>query len=285
MAEALLHTLNGLTFGLLLFVVASGLTVIFGLMGVINLSHGALYLLGAYLGYLLVDRTGEFALALVVAPIAVGALGWVLDRGFRSRLYGAELPQVLLTIGIALIIGDAILAATGGAAQTIAPPEFLSGSVSLPGDVHFPRYRLAVGVFGIVVAVALVVLWTRTRLGAILRAGVDDAPTLEALGVNVGRVFTWTFVGGAALAAVAGVVGAPLLGVYPGMDFDILLYSIIVVVIGGLGSMRGALGGALVVGLADSFGKAYVPELSYFAIFGPAVLVLALRPEGLFATR
>lgn len=282
MSELILHTLNGLAFAMLMFLVASGLTLVFGLMRVVNLAHGALYLIGAYFGYLLQRETGSFYLALLLAPLGVAAIAWVVDRVLRGSLYGEELPQVLLTIGLALMAGDAILWAAGGTARSMSEPGWLAGSVTLPGDLVFPTYRIAIIVLGVVVAIALGLVWQRTRVGALLRAGVDDPTTLEALGVNVGRIFMLTFVGGAALAALAGVVGGSFVGLYPGLDFDILLYSLVIVVLGGLGSLRGALVGALVIGLADAYAKAYVPELAYFAVFGPAVLVLAVRPTGLF---
>jgi branched-chain amino acid transport system permease protein len=284
-SELVLHTLNGLAFAMLVFLVASGLTLVFGLMRVINLAHGALYLLGAYLGYVVQRETRSFYLALILAPVAVSGVAWLVDRLLRERLYGEEPPQVLLTIGLALITGDAILWAAGGTARSVQEPAWLAGSVTLPGSIVFPTYRIAIIVLGVAVAIALGVMWQRTRVGALLRAGVDDATTLEALGVNAGRLFMLTFVGGAALAALAGVVGAAFVGLYPGLDFDILLYSLVVVVLGGLGSLRGALVGALVIGLADAYAKAYVPELSSFVVFGPAVLVLAVRPTGLFGVR
>lgn len=284
MSELAFQTLNGIAFGMLLFLLASGLTVIFGLMRVINLSHGALYLLGGYLALLMIEETGSWALALLVPPLAVGALALVLDRLLRERLYGDPLGQVLLTIGIALIIGDLILAVAGGTPRALQEPSGLQGSAPLPGGVEFPVYRLAIIGLGLLVAVGLGLLWERTRLGAILRAGVDDAPTLDALGIDVRRVFTLTFAAGAALAGLAGVLGAPYLGLSVGLDFDVLLLALVVVVVGGLGSLRGAFVGSLVIGLTDSFAKAYVPELSYFAVFAPVIVVLALRPRGLFGT-
>jgi branched-chain amino acid transport system permease protein len=285
MSELVLHTLDGLAFAMLMFLVASGLTLVFGLMRVVNLAHGALYLVGAYIGYLVQRETHSFYLALLVAPLAVGAIAWLVELLLRGRLYGEELPQVLLTIGLALMAGDAIQWIGGGAPRSIQEPGWLSGSVTLSRHLVFPTYRLAIIVLGALVAIVLGLVWQRTRVGALLRAGVDDPTTLEALGVNVGRLFMLTFVGGAALAGLAGVVGGAFIGLHPGLDFDVLLYSLVIVVLGGLGSLRGALVGALVIGLADSYAKAYLPELSYFVVFGPAVLVLAVRPTGLFGAR
>jgi branched-chain amino acid transport system permease protein len=266
---------------MLLFLIAGGLTIIFGLMRVINLSHGAFYLLGAYIGVSAQAWTGSFWVALVVAPLAVGGLALAVDRLLRRRLYGEPLNQVLVTLGLAFVISDAILWRWGGRPRSLPPPEFLSGSVDL-GLTTFPAYRLAIIVVGVVFAVALAVVWRFTRVGALLRAGVDDSEMLEAMGVRVSRLFTATFVAGSAIAAMAGVLGGPFLGVSIGLDFEVLLYGLVIVVIGGLGSLPGAFVGSLLVGLVDSISKAYVPELSFLAVFGPVVLVLALRPGGLF---
>lgn len=278
----MVNFLNALAFAALLFLVSSGLTLIFGLMRVINLSHGALYLLAAYIGFSMVELTGSFWLALAVAPAAVGLLGYVIAKTMRRALYGTELNQVLLTLGIALVLGDLVLWSWGPAPRSVDVPAVLGGHVTLPGEKVFPVYRLAIIGIGAAAAIAWGVVWQRTRLGAVVRAGVDDAETLGALGTNVAAVFTAVFVAGSALAGFAGVLGAPVLGVSAGLAFDVLLYSIVIVVLGGLGSLRGALMGSVVVALAATYSQVYVPTFFWFAVFGPALLVLALRPQGLF---
>lgn len=278
----MVNFLNALAFAALLFLVSSGLTLIFGLMRVINLSHGALYLLAAYIGYSMVELTGSFWVALAIAPAAVGLLGYAIAKTLRRALYGTELNQVLLTLGIALVLGDLVLWSWGPAPRSVGVPAVLDGHVILPGEKVFPVYRLAIIGIGAAAAIAWGVVWQRTRLGAVVRAGVDDAETLGALGTNVAAVFTGVFVAGSALAGFAGVLGAPILGVSAGLAFDVLLYSIVIVVLGGLGSLRGALMGSIVVALAATYSQVYVPTFFWFAVFGPALLVLALRPQGLF---
>ncbi len=278
----MVNLLNALAFAALLFLVSSGLTLIFGLMRVINLSHGALYLLAAYVGYSTVEATGSFWLALLVAPVAVGLLGFAIARTLHRGLYGTELNQVLLTLGVALVLGDLVVWSWGPAPRSVDVPGLLDGHVALPGEKIFPVYRLAIIGIGIAAAIAWAIIWERTRLGAVVRAGVDDAEMLGALGTNVSRVFTGVFVAGSALAGFAGVLGSPILGVSGGLAFDVLLYSIVIVVLGGLGSLRGALMGSIVVALAATYSQVYVPTFFWFAVFGPALLVLTLRPLGLF---
>jgi branched-chain amino acid transport system permease protein len=265
---------------MLLFMVASGLTVVFGLMRVMNLSHGTLYLVGAYSGFAVERSTGNFWLALIAAPLVGATVGLVIERSVRARLYSGALNQVLLTLGLAFLIGDLLLWQFGGTPLALSPAPQLEGSITL-GTIVYPTYRLALLIVGALMAAGIGVVWESTRLGAILRAGVDDAPILQALGVNLGLVTALTFTAGAALAALGGVAGAPVLGIYTGQDLDVLLYSLVVVVVGGLGSLRGALVGSLLVGILDTFSKAYVPEFAYFSVFGPVLLVLALRPAGL----
>lgn len=285
MNQIALNVLNGVALGMLLFLVAGGLTIIFGLLRVVNLSHGSLYLLGVYVGVVVEERTESFWAALAVAPLAVGLLAVFIDRVLRKRLYGQQLNQVLVTLGIAFVIGDVVLWQRGGNPALLRPPEQLRGGVELIDGLVFPKYRLALIVIGFLFGGALAYVWRRTKLGALLRAGVDNPTMLEAHGVRVSRLFTATFAAGAAMAGAAGVLGGPFLGIYTGIDLDVLLLSVVVVVIGGLGSLHGAFLGSLGVGLLDSFGKAYVPELSYFLIFGPVLLILALWPQGIFGAR
>jgi branched-chain amino acid transport system permease protein len=284
MQQITVQALNGMALGMLLFLVAGGLTVIFGLLRVINLAHGSFYLLGAYLGLSTYAATDNFLFSLVAAPIGVAVLAVIVDVVLRQRLYGQQVNQVLATLGIAFILGDLLLWWYGGAPRSMATPGPLRGSIEL-GLVTYPRYRFALIVIGLAFAAIVAAIWTRTRVGALLRAGVDDADMLEAMGVPVRRLFTGTFVIGSALAAVAGVIGGPFLGAYPGLDFDVLLWSVVIVVVGGLGSPLGAFIASILIGMIDSFSRSYVPELSYFILFGPVILILAFRPRGIIASR
>ncbi len=273
--------LNGITFAALLFLLASGFTLIFGLMRVVSLTHGAFYLVGGYVGLSVIRATGNFFLGIVVAAVVIGLLGLAIERGLLGFVRGEELPQVLLTIGLAFIMADLSLVVWGGYPVSIPVPDFLRSSFTI-GNLTYPEYRMFVVLIGAVVAAVLWYLQAKTRLGAIIRAGVDDIEMVDALGINIKRVFSGVFVVGAALAGLTGVVGGAFLSLYPGADSEILLYGLVVVIIGGLGSLEGAIVGSLVVGLLDTFGKALFPELSYFTIFGPMAIMLALRPRGLF---
>lgn len=275
---------NGISLGGLLFFLASGLTLIFGLMRIVNLAHGAFYLVGGYIGYSTVTRTGNFWLGMAAAAVAIAVLGVGTERVLLRRLRGQELAEVLLTVGIATVLGDASLAIWGGDPKSISVPGFLRGSVQL-GDIVYPRFRLFVTALALVVGVGLYLLQQRTKVGAIIRAGVDDRETVAALGININRVFTGVFVVGALLAGAAGVIGGAFLSLLPGSDTDILLLSLVVVIIGGLGSLPGAALGSLIVGLIDVFGTSQVPQLASFIIFAPMALVLILRPAGLLGRR
>lgn len=275
-----LQVLNGLSFGALLFFLASGLTIAFGLMRVVNLAHGAFYLLGGYTGLVVTATTGSFWLGVLSGGAAIGLLGIGTERLLLRRVRGDELAEVLLTVGLAFVIADLCVAAFGGNPQSVPVPEALRGAVQL-GEVAYPRYRVFVIALAVATGILLWFVQTRTRVGAIMRAGVDDRETLAALGVNVGRVFTVAFAGAAVLAGVGGVVGGAMLTLTPGADLDVLLLSLVVVIVGGLGSLPGALVGSVLVGLLDVFGRALLPELSYFTLFAPMALVLVLRPHGL----
>jgi branched-chain amino acid transport system permease protein len=280
------QALNGLSFGALLFLLASGLTLIFGLMRVANIAHGSYYLLGAYVGlsvmrWRLVPDGARFALAILAGGVAVALVGVVMQRWFLARFHQQALPQVLLTMGFAFFFSDQALLLWGGDPQTIPVPRSLGGTLVL-GPVYFPVYRLCVIAVGLCVFAGLWGLLERTRLGATVRAAVDDAEMARGLGINVGRVMTAVFALGAFLAAAGGVMGGAFLSIYPGADFDVLPLTFVVVIVGGLGSLKGALVGSLLVGLLDNFGKALFPELSYFTLFAPMALILAARPTGLF---
>lgn len=273
--------LNGISFGALLFLLASGLTLIFGLMRVANIAHGSYYLLGAYVGLSVIHWTHNFPLGVVSGGTAVAAIGILMQRWFLMRFHQQALPQVLLTMGFAFIFSDQALVLWGGDPQSIPIPGPLSGTLVL-GSVYFPVYRLFVIAVGVFVFVGLWLLQEKTRVGAMVRAAVDDAEIARGLGINVWKVMTGVFALGAFLAAAGGVMGGAFLSVYPGADFDVLPLTFVVVIVGGLGSLKGALIGSLLVGLLDNFGKALFPELSYFTLFAPMAFILAIRPTGLF---
>ena len=273
--------LNGLTFAALLFVVASGFTLIFGLLRIINLAHGALYLFGGYIGYTVAVKSGSFLLGGAVAMVAVALMGAALDQGLLRFVRGFELRQVLLTLGVAFVLNDLALVIWGGDSFTVPIPEVLQGGVRAFG-IFYPKYRLFVLLVGILIFIALWLLLHRSRLGALIRAGVDDAEMVEASGVNIRRVFLATFVLGSALAGLGGLMGGAFLSLYPSADAEILVFSLAVVIIGGRGSLVGVAVGSLLVGLLNTLGQVMFPELAYFVIFGPMALLLAFRPLGLF---
>ncbi len=277
----LFSLLNGLTFAALLFLVAAGFTLIFGLLRIVNLAHGAIYLAGGYMGYSAAVLSGSFALGVLGAMAGAAALGLVLDHGLLGFVRGFELRQVLLTLGVALVIDDLCLVTWGGDTLSVPIPPVLSGAAHFAG-VYYPRFRLFVLALGVVVFCGLWLLLHRTRLGALIRAGVDDTETISAMGVDIQRIFLITFLLGAALAGLGGVVGGAFLTLYPGADSEILVFSLAVVVIGGRGSLAGAAVGALLVGLLNAIGQVMFPELDYFVIFGPMAAILAFRPLGLF---
>jgi branched-chain amino acid transport system permease protein len=272
---------NGLSYGALLFLLASGLSLIFGVMRVVNLAHGSYFMLGGYVGLSVVWRTGSYVLALACGALALALIGIGMQRLFLQRLPGQTLGQVLMTIGFALIFQDLALLIWGGDPYTIPVPQALQGVISA-GGMRFPRYRIFIVVVAVVVGALLWLALDRTRTGAIIRAAVDDAEMAAGVGIQVPRVSLAVFALGAALAALGGVIGGGFLGVYPGADFEVLPYAFVVVIVGGLGSLPGAMVGSILVGLLDNFGKALFPELSYFTLFAPMALILALRPTGLF---
>ena len=280
MSFTLFQILNGLTFAALLFLVASGFTLIFGLMRIVNLAHGAMYLTGGYVGYAVATASHSFVLGVVVAAIAIAVLGLGVQALLRF-VKGVELRQVLLTLGLALMLNDATLVLFGGDTFSVPVPELLRGPLEF-GSMTYPRYRLFVLVVGLTVFALLWWLMNRTRLGALIRAGVDDAETVEAMGINIRKIFMVTFMLGMALAGIAGALGGAFLSLYPTADSEILVYSLAVVIIGGRGSLAGAALGSLAVAMLSTFGQVWFPELSYFVIFGPMALLLAFRPLGLF---
>lgn len=246
-----------------------------------NLAHGALYLFGGLIGYSVAKATGSFALGLAAAMILIALLGAVLDEGLLRFVRGHELRQVLLTLGVAFALNDIALVIWGGDTFTVPTPEWLQGAVRFAG-LFYPKFRLFVLALGILVFVLLWLLVNKTRLGALIRAGVDDPEMVEAMGINIRTVFLCTFMLGAALAGLGGTVGGAFLTLYPSADAEILVFSLAVVIIGGRGSLAGAAVGALLVGLLNSIGQVTFPELAYFVIFGPMALILAFRPLGMF---
>ena len=280
MSSTLLQLFNSFTFAALLFLVASGFTLIFGLMRIVNLAHGAIYLMGGYVAYAAATASGSFMLGLLAAIVAVALLGLVTQSLLRF-VKGNELRQVLLTLGLALMLNDAALVIFGGDTFSVPTPEWLRGPVQVFG-IFYPKYRLFVLGVGVAVLIGLWLLMHRTRLGALIRAGVDDAETVEAMGINIRLVFVATFMLGMALAGIAGALGGAFLSLYPTADSEILVYSLAVVIIGGRGSLAGAAVGSLAVALLSTFGQVWFPELAYFVIFGPMALLLAFRPLGLF---
>jgi branched-chain amino acid transport system permease protein len=278
----LIQILNGLAFSMLLFLLAAGLSVIFGMMDFINLAHGSFYMLGAYIGFTAVRQLGSFWLALLVVPVVVAALGFLLERVvLRPLHHRPHLDQVLLTFGLAFVVGDVVKWIWGADPRSIPAPPELTGAMSL-GIVTYPRYRVFVIVAGLVVAALLWLIHARTKMGAIVRAGVADKEMVGGLGINIQLVFGSVFAFGVGLAALSGVIAGPFLSLGLGMDAEQLILSMIVVVVGGLGTLKGAFWGALVVGMADTFGKIWVPDFALLVIFATMAVVLLIRPNGLF---
>lgn len=276
-----IQVLNSLSLAMLLFLLSAGLSIIFGLMRIINLAHGSFYLLGGYVALSVIAATENFWLGLLAAPIAVGLFSAVIHRGVLRRIEHNELAQVLVTFGLLLMISDLSIWIWGGLPRTLPRPEIFDGAFRV-GTLVFPVYRVALTVAGLLSVVLIWLVLERTRIGAIVRAGVDDQEMVRGIGIDIGRVFTLVFASGAAMAAVAGVLGGGLLGVYPGADFDVVLLAFAVVVIGGLGSLKGAFVGSLLIGFIDTFGKALAPQYALFTIFVPMAIMLAIRPTGLF---
>jgi branched-chain amino acid transport system permease protein len=274
--------LNGLTLGALYFLVASGFTLIFGLMRVTNMAHGAFYLLGGYIGFEVSERTGNWYLGVLAGALGIGALGVAVQQLLLRRIQGQDLREALITIGVAIVIADQCLAYWGGTPRDIVVPSGLSGAQELHvADVIYPTYRLFVLGLAIALGIGLWLLLQHTKLGITIRAGVDDRRMVAALGVNIQVVFAIVFALGAALVGFSGVAGGSYLSLAPGEDGRYLLFSLIVVIVGGMGSVPGAALGAALVGLVDQFAAVYVPTYSVLLTFGLMVLVLAVRPEGL----
>lgn len=274
---------NSIALGGLLFLLSAGFSLIFGLMRIPNLMHGSFFMLGAYFGVTLLDQQVgmNFWLAALTSGLAMAVIGGLIERLLLRRLNGQELPQVLLTLGLSFIVADLSLLIWTGDPWQPQTPAHLRGALQVAG-VFFPYYRLVIVLVAVVIAVALWLLVDRTRLGAKIRAGVDDPQIARVVGIKVSQLFTLIFALGAGLAAFGGVIGAPYLSVYPGLDAEMLPLALIVVILGGTGSLLGALVGSFVIGFLYNFGQAMFPDIAYVILFLPMLLVLVLRPQGLF---
>jgi branched-chain amino acid transport system permease protein len=277
----LVLAVNSVTLGGLLFLLSAGFSLIFGLMRIPNLTHGSFFMLGGYFAASLIEWGLGFWPAALVSGLLVAALGGVVERLILRRLAGAELAQVLVTLGLSFMIADVCLKVWTGDPVRIDTPRALQGVTSV-GSFAFPTYRLAISLVAVAFAVALWALMDRTRLGAMIRAGVDDPDMARVAGIRVSRLFTIVFCLGAWLAGFAGVIGGPILSVYPGLDQEMLPLALVVVILGGSGSLLGSLVGSVVVGFLYNFGQAMFPELAYVVLFLPMLLVLVVRPQGLF---
>jgi branched-chain amino acid transport system permease protein len=277
----IVQTLNSISFGALLFLLSSGFSLAFGLMRIPNLAHGAFYMLGAYFGATVVYVGGNFWLAALAAGAGVGLVGIAVERFILRPLAGNVQGQVLVTLGISFIIADICLLVWTGDPWTVPAPPSLRRPLMIAGYA-FPTYRLVVVLIALIAAIALYLLMDRTRLGAMIRAGVDDMEMARGVGIPVSLLFTVVFLLGAVLAGAAGAFGGPILNAYPGLDTDMLPLALIVVILGGAGSLLGAFVGSFVVGFLYNFGIALFPDLAYFILFLPMVLVLMFMPQGLF---
>ena len=281
----IIQALHGLVYGMLLFLVASGMTLVFGMMDILNIAHAAFYMLGAYLGCAVLMATGNFWLALVVAPVGVGILGALVERFFLRKVHSyGHAFELLITFGVFFVITEAVKWIWGDFPRPVDAPPALSGSVHLLG-FQYPVYRLFILVISSIVLVGLLYVFLKTRVGIRIRAAVSDAQMVDALGVNVPRLFLGVFSGGTALAGLAGVVAGPFLRTYPGMGLDMLVDTFVVVVVGGFGSLPGAFLASLMIGELQSFGILFIPRLALVFQFLLMAVVLIIRPTGLFGEK
>lgn len=282
----LLTVLNGLTLGALYFLVASGFSLVFGLMRNVNLAHGSLYLLGGYIGFDIAELTGSWTLGVAAGFASMAVLGVLLQILVFRRMQGEDLRQTLVTIGISIILADLMLWIWGGDSYQFIIPDALFGATKIPLlGLKYPTYKLFVLLSAVVIGIGLWLFLNRTRIGMMIRAGVDDSGMLQASGINVNLVFVVTFAIGAGLAGLAGVIGGSALSLAPGEDLRYLLASLIVVIVGGMGSVTGAAIGAVLIGLADQFGLTYSPTYGVIYTFLVMVIVLAVRPTGIMGKR
>jgi branched-chain amino acid transport system permease protein len=275
--------LNGLTLGALLFITASGLTLSFSLMRVVNLTHGAFYMAGGFIGLSVLKFSGSWLLAVLAGGVVTAALAFIEERFLLRWARGNDLIETLISLSVAIIVGDLVLVIWGGYPRTISIPEALSGAVSIPLiDTIYPVYRIFTVGLALVIIGALWVFLKKTRLGVTIRAGVDNFEMVSALGINVKRLFSFVFTLSGFLAGVSGVVGGTFLVLVVGEDWRILTLTLIVIIIGGMGSLGGTILGALITGLIHSFSTAFIPQFSLFVLFLPVAIVLSIRPRGLF---
>jgi branched-chain amino acid transport system permease protein len=283
MELVLIQVLNGLQYGLLIFLAASGLTIIFGIMGIINLSHGSFYMLGAYLSLTLTQFTGDIFLSLLLGVPLAFVFGAAVEWLFIRHLYGRDhLQQVLLTFALILIFNEVQRMVWGTHPHGVPIPSYLSASVKLSEVLSYPVYRLAVAGLCVFLALAMMFVIQNTRIGQMIRAGESNREMVEVLGIDAQLLFRFVFAAGVSLAAAAGIIAAPIDSVYPGIGEPVLIISFVVVVIGGIGSIKGAFFGALLIGLGDAFGKVFLPELASVVVYALMAAVLVIRPGGLF---
>jgi len=278
----LIQILNALQFSMTLFLLAVGLTIIFGLMKIVNLAHGSLYMVGAYIGLSIFNYTESFWLALIFAPVLTALIGAILYSLLFKHIQNADpMKQVLLTFGLIYIGLDSVRLLWGTMSHSISAPNLLSNSLLVLNE-PYPSYRLFVILVGFVVMFALYFVLEKTKIGAKVRASVDDPETAQLLQINTDKILFYTFALGCGLAGLAGITVAPILGVEPGMDMEVLVLTLIVVVVGGPGSLKGAIIGSLLIGFVDSFGKVYIPQLAQIIIYAVMALTLLFKPDGLY---
>ena len=282
---AISQVLNGIAFGMLLFLLAAGLSLMFGLMGIVNLAHGAYFMVGGYVGFTTLEATDSFLLGIVAGGAAGAFLGFLTERFFMRRVYGLHGHEsILLTFALSLVLSDLSLFLWTGTPRWVQPPSFLDMSFTLLGN-PYPAYRLAIIAIGTIVFVGLYWFQERTLWGATVRAGVDDKEMATGLGINIPLVFTMVFCLGAFLAGFGGFVGAPILGLHIGLDIEVIMLALAVVIVGGIGSLTGCLVTCLLVGLSDTLGKVLWPSYASLTIYLVVVIVLLVKPEGLFGKR
>lgn len=279
----LVQLLNGVQYGLLLFLIASGLTLIFGVMGILNLAHGSMYMIGAYLAYYFTTLTDSFAIAVIISSLIALVIGVLIERFLICHLYKRDhLDQVLLTVGLIFIFNAVQSFVWGNDPLGVEVPSALSGSIQLTEVLEYSDYRLFISLICICVAVAMYYIINRTKLGMLIRAGESDRAMVENLGVDISKLFTIVFAIGVVLAALAGIISAPIVSLVPGMGEHVLISCFVVVVIGGLGSIKGAFVAALLVGIVDTFASVLIPEISSMSIYLLMSLILLIKPQGLF---
>jgi len=279
----LVQLLNGVQYGLLLFLIASGLTLVFGVMGILNLAHGSMYMIGAYLAYYFTTLTDSFLLAFIISGAIALVIGIIIERCLIIHLYKRDhLDQVLLTVGLIFIFNATQSFVWGNDPLGVEVPEILSGSIGLTDIIEYPVYRLFISLLCLVVAATMYFTINKTRLGMMIRAGESDRAMVENLGVDISKLFTIVFAIGVFLASLAGIVSAPIVSLVPGMGEHVLISCFVVVVIGGLGSIKGAFIAALIVGIVDTYASVLLPQVSSMSIYLLMALILLAKPQGLF---